>query len=123
VSVESERVDRNVEIDAGARERVAMKSARLQKAPTGIPGLDEITVGGLPQGRPTLICGAAGSGKTLMAMQFLVGGALQYSEPGVFVSFEETEDDLATNVASLLRPIRAADGRRLSEYVAADAAK
>jgi circadian clock protein KaiC len=73
----------------------------LPKAPTGIPGLDEITFGGLPRGRPTLICGSAGCGKTLLAIEFLVHGAIQYGEPGVFVAFEETEEDLTKNVASL----------------------
>jgi circadian clock protein KaiC len=73
----------------------------LVKAPTGIEGFDEITGGGLPQGRPTLVCGSAGCGKTLFSMEFLVRGATQFGEPGVFMSFEESEDDLATNVASL----------------------
>jgi len=73
----------------------------LSKAPTGIPGMDEITGGGLPQGRPTLVAGGAGCGKTLFAMEFLVNGAIQYDEPGVFVSFEENADELAQNVASL----------------------
>jgi circadian clock protein KaiC len=73
----------------------------LAKAPTGIQGLDEITGGGLPKGRPTLVCGSAGSGKTLLAMEFLVRGAMEHDEPGVFVSFEETEPELAKNVASL----------------------
>src|ERR1041384_8042073 len=72
----------------------------LAKAPTGIPGLDEITRGGLPEGRPTLLCGGAGCGKTLLAMEFLVRGAWQ-SEPGVFMAFEETGEDLQQNVASL----------------------
>jgi circadian clock protein KaiC len=73
----------------------------LEKAPTGIDGFDEITTGGLPKGRPTLVCGSAGCGKTLFSMEFLVRGAVQFGEPGVFVAFEESEDDLATNVASL----------------------
>jgi circadian clock protein KaiC len=73
----------------------------LPKAPTGIAGLDEITGGGLPQGRPTLICGSAGCGKTLMAMEFLVRGATQYGEPGVFMSFEEGVEELTQNVRSL----------------------
>jgi len=73
----------------------------LAKAPTGINGLDEVTGGGLPRGRPTLICGPAGSGKTLLAMEFLVRGATQFDEPGVFVAFEESAEDLAANVASL----------------------
>jgi circadian clock protein KaiC len=73
----------------------------LQKDRTGIPGFDEITLGGLPAGRPTLVCGSAGAGKTLFAMEFLVRGALLFNEPGVFMSFEESEEELATNVASL----------------------
>src|SRR5688572_9058204 len=73
----------------------------LAKAPTGIAGLDEITAGGFPRGRPTLICGAAGCGKTLLAMEFLVRGATQYGEPGVIISFEESAHDLATNVRAL----------------------
>jgi len=74
---------------------------QLSKAPTGIPGLDEVLLGGIPTGRPTLICGAAGCGKTLLGMTFLVNGATQFDEPGLFVSFEETSQDLADNVASL----------------------
>ena len=73
----------------------------LPKSPTSIKGLDEITGGGFPKGRPTLVCGGAGCGKTLLAMEFLVRGATEYNEPGVFVSFEETEVELAANVASL----------------------
>lgn len=73
----------------------------LEKSPTGIQGLDEITFGGFPKGRPTLICGNAGCGKTMLAMEFLVRGATIYNEPGVFMSFEETEKELITNVASL----------------------
>src|SRR5512140_1235828 len=74
---------------------------QLDKCPTGISGLDEITEGGLPQGRPTLVCGAAGCGKTLLAMEFIVRGITEFNEPGVFMSFEETSDELAKNVASL----------------------
>ena len=73
----------------------------LPKTPTGVQGLDEITFGGLPKGRPTLICGGAGCGKTLLSIEFLVHGAMQFNEPGVFMAFEETEDDLRKNVASL----------------------
>src|SRR5262245_60370420 len=73
----------------------------LPKTPTGIQGLDEITFGGLPKGRPTLVCGSAGCGKTLLSMEFLVHGATQFNEPGVFIAFEETEEDLRKNVASL----------------------
>jgi len=80
------------------------RASRLQvlpKSPTGVAGLDELTAGGLPKGRPTLICGPAGSGKTLLAMEFLVRGIGEFGEPGVFVAFEETEADLVANVASL----------------------
>src|SRR6201997_2814061 len=73
----------------------------LPKAPTGIQGLDEITLGGLPRGRPTLVCGSAGCGKNLMAMEFLVRGATEYGEPGVFMAFEESTEELAQNVRSL----------------------
>jgi circadian clock protein KaiC len=73
----------------------------LPKTPTGILGLDEITFGGLPKGRPTLICGSAGCGKTLFSIEFLVHGATRFNEPGVFIAFEETEEDLRKNVASL----------------------
>ncbi len=79
--------------------RVEKKS--MPKTPTGINGLDEITEGGLPKGRPTLICGDAGSGKTLFSMEFIVKGATNYNEPGVFVAFEEKSEDLTLNVASL----------------------
>jgi circadian clock protein KaiC len=75
--------------------------AALEKTPSGIAGLDKLTYGGLPKGRPTLICGGPGSGKTLCAMQFLVKGATDYDEPGVVLAFEETADDLAKNCAAL----------------------
>ena len=71
------------------------------KTQSGIRGLDEITFGGLPKGRPTLIAGGPGSGKTLMSMEFLVRGAIDYNEPGLFMAFEETAEELAQNVASL----------------------
>lgn len=73
----------------------------LEKCPTGITGLDEIAEGGLPRGRPTLVCGGAGCGKTLFAMEFIVRGILNFGEPGVFMAFEETAEELADNVASL----------------------
>ena len=73
----------------------------LPKAPTGIQGLDEITGGGLPKGRPTLVCGGAGCGKTLLSMEFLVRGATEFGESGVFISFEETAPELVQNVRSL----------------------
>jgi circadian clock protein KaiC len=73
----------------------------LLKCPTGIQGLDEITLGGLPRGRTTLVCGSAGCGKTMLSMEFLVRGVTQYNEPGVFTAFEETAEELSKNVASL----------------------
>ena len=73
----------------------------LPKTPTGIHGLDEITLGGVPTGRPTLICGSAGCGKTLFSLEFIVRGAQEFGEPGVFIAFEEKADELAVNVASL----------------------
>lgn len=73
----------------------------LPKTPTGINGLDEITEGGLPKARPTLICGEAGSGKTLFSIEFIVNGATKFNEPGVFVVFEEKSNELAMNVTSL----------------------
>jgi len=91
----------------------------LPKARTGISGFDDITFGGLPTGRPTLICGAAGSGKTLFATTFLVHGATQFDEPGVFMSFEERAEDLAANVASLGYNLDGlvADGKIALDYV------
>ena len=80
---------------------VAVPAVCLPRCPTGIQGLDEITGGGLPRGRPTLVCGGAGCGKTLLAAEFLVRGAAQFGEPGVFMSFEESEAELKANVASL----------------------
>src|ERR1035437_6523945 len=86
----------------GPQKKASQPSSKmLPKAATGILGLDEITGGGLPRGRPTLISGGAGSGKTLFGMEFLVRGATQYNEPGVFMSFEETIPDLTKNVAWL----------------------
>lgn len=70
---------------------------QLVKVHSGIRGLDEVTGGGLPKGRPTLVCGGTRTGKSLLAMEFLVRGATDYGEPGVFVSFEERPADLASN--------------------------
>jgi circadian clock protein KaiC len=91
----------------------------LQKSPTGIKGLDDITLGGLPTGRPSLLCGAAGCGKTLFAMTFLVNGVTQFDENGVFMSFEERSDDLIENVASLGFDVGnlIAEGRLAIDYV------
>src|SRR4030095_11077011 len=83
------------------KNKIKFKRNTLPKCPTSIQGLDEITGGGLPKGRPTLVCGSAGCGKTLLGMDFLVRGATNYNEPGVFISFEETEKELTANVASL----------------------
>jgi len=77
------------------------QAAALAKSPTGILGLDEITRGGLPSGRPTLVCGGPGCGKTILAMEFLARGACQFDEPGLFVSFEETPQNLIQNFHSL----------------------
>ncbi len=82
-------------------QEISKENRSLPKAPTGIQGLDEITAGGFPRGRPTLICGSAGAGKTLLAMEFLVRGATEYNEPGVFMAFEETAPELTQNVRSL----------------------
>src|ERR1051325_10057414 len=82
----------------------------ISKAPTGIQGLDEITGGGLPRGRPTLVCGGPGCGKTILAMYFLTRGAREFGEPGLFMSFEESIDDLMVNFASIgfdLNPLSA----------------
>lgn len=81
--------------------KIPSPQKELPKCSTGINGLDEITLGGLPKGRPTLVCGTAGCGKTLLAMEFLVRGAVEYNEPGVFMAFEETAQELTENVASL----------------------
>ncbi|GAC1344655.1 MAG: circadian clock protein KaiC [Isosphaeraceae bacterium] len=85
----------------GIEEKPSPRAGVLLKAPTGIRGLDEITGGGLPRNRPTLICGSAGCGKTLFGMEFLVKGIVEFGEPGVFVAFEENEEELAQNVRSL----------------------
>lgn len=85
----------------------------LAKAPTGIAGFDEITGGGIPRGRPTLVSGGAGCGKTLFSMEFLVRGATEFAEPGLFMSFEENEQELTQNVASLGFDLAALVKRRL----------
>jgi circadian clock protein KaiC len=97
----------------------------LPKAPTGIEGLDEITGGGLPKGRPTLVCGGPGCGKTLLAAEFLVRGATQFGEPGAFISFEETSEELAQNVRSLGFDLDAlvADKKLAIDYVRVERAE
>ena len=84
-----------------ASKRLLRALPTLDKCRTGISGLDDVTEGGLPKGRPTLVCGGAGSGKTLLSMEFIVRGITEYNEPGVFMAFEETAEELAKNVASL----------------------
>lgn len=83
------------------KEKSITDNFEFPKSLTGIDGLDEITEGGFPQGRTTLLCGSAGCGKTLMAMEFLLNGIIEYDEPGIFMAFEETSEELAMNVASL----------------------
>ncbi len=90
----------------------------LPKAPTGIRGLDEITQGGLPRGRTTLVAGGAGSGKTLLGLQFLVAGAREYAEPGVLLTFEESTAKVSANVASLGFDL---DGLQRDQLLVADA--
>src|ERR1700732_3820889 len=87
-------------------------SSGFPKCRTGIHGLDEITDGGLPRGRPTLVCGGAGCGKTLLALQFLAQGAERFGEPGVFVSFEETAAELTENAGSIGIDLRRLTARR-----------
>jgi circadian clock protein KaiC len=96
--------------------------AGLRKAPTGIPGLDEVTLGGLPAGRPTLACGGPGSGKTLLGISFLVNGAVKYDEPGVLMTFEENVDELAADVRSLGVDLHelVAQGQLVVDYVHVD---
>jgi len=100
------------------RARKSRGIPQLTKVPTGIDGFDEITGGGLPKGRPTLVCGGPGCGKTLFGLEFLICGA-ERGDPGVFVTFEETEQDLVENVASLGHDLRRlVDEKRLAiEYV------
>jgi len=83
------------------KEKTQSLHPQIPKTPTGVSGLDEITGGGIPTGRPTLICGEAGSGKTLLSLEFIVRGAMEFNEPGVFMAFEEKAEELAMNVASI----------------------
>ena len=104
---------------------LAMKvevSQQLPKAATGIQGLDEITGGGLPAGRPTLICGSAGCGKTLLSLEFLVRGAVEFGENGVILAFEETAEELSQNVRSLGFDLDQLieDGKIVVDYVHVD---
>ncbi len=102
-------MSRNTPRPKPARARLQKSEVRdrLPKSPTGIQGFDEITEGGLPKNRTTLICGSTGCGKTLLGIDFLIKGATQYKEPGVFMSFEETEDELFKDLASLNLDLKA----------------
>jgi circadian clock protein KaiC len=104
------------------RAKAKVVRTSLAKAPTGIQGLDEVTGGGLPKGRVTLVCGKAGCGKSLLAMEFLVHGAVRYGEPGVCMDFEETEEKLTANVASLGFDLRELSKRKqlLVDYVSVE---
>jgi circadian clock protein KaiC len=97
-------------------------SQGISKSPTGIDGFDELTLGGVPTGRPTLVCGSAGCGKTLFATTFLIHGARDYAEPGVFVTFEERPGDIVSNVASLGFALdKLVESKKIAfEYVALD---
>ena len=99
--------------------RTGRRPRSLKKTPTGILGLDEITHGGLPTGRTTLICGGAGSGKTVTAMEFLARGITEYGEPGVFMAFEETAAELTENMSSMGFDLEQfqADGKLVIDYV------
>jgi circadian clock protein KaiC len=96
--------------------------SEIQKAPTGIAGLDDITNGGLPQGRPTLVSGGPGSGKTLLGVSFLVNGAQQFAEPGVLMTFEENAQELAQDVRSLGYDLESlvAQKRLIVDYIHVD---
>ena len=98
---------RNAPRHVTRKPRPSVSPPSLPKVPTGIQGLDELTGGGLPKERPTLLCGSAGCGKTLLAMEFLVRGAVDCGEPGVFMTFEENSEELATNFASLGHDLKA----------------
>lgn len=104
---------------AQPRIQILSKAKTLPKAPTGIAGLDELTQGGLPRGRSTLVTGLAGCGKTALGLEFLVRGAVEFDEPGAIVSFEETAEDLARNVASFGFDLNdlVAQGKLVLEFV------
>src|SRR5258708_7759538 len=102
-----------------SKKRARSSGRTLEKCPTGIRGFDELSGGGLPRGRATLVCGGPGCGKTLFALEFLVRGAVELDEPGVFVSFEERREDLQQNLASLGFDLAAlsADKRLVVDHV------
>ena len=105
-----------------AKKKLIPSPKQLQKCPTGIKSFDEITEGGLPKNRTTLISGGAGSGKTLLGIDFLISGAVKFKEPGVFMSFEETEGELYADVASLNLDLKGLVSRKqiLIEHVLLD---
>src|SRR5579864_2080813 len=108
------RTQRNAEHSrsAGTMTEELRLSPTLEKSLTGISGFDEITKGGVPQGRPTIVCGGPGCGKTMFALEFLVRGAMQYDEPGVLMTFEETAEEMTKNVASLGFNLRDLEARK-----------
>src|ERR1700720_1519747 len=96
-----ERVHQRVVNRPRGNRRARRAVKRLEKVPSGIKGVDEITGGGLPKGRSSLVCGSAGCGKSLFGLEFLVRGVTEYDQPGVLMTFEETAADIRKNVASL----------------------
>ena len=98
--------------NAGTMTEDPQGTPALEKSLTGISGFDEITKGGVPQGRPTIVCGGPGCGKTMFALEFLVRGAMQYDEPGVLMTFEETTEEMTKNVASLGFDLRDLEARK-----------
>src|SRR3954447_25982646 len=105
------RVSQNHKSANGARPSASLPL--FPKCPTGIRGLDEISGGGLPRGRTTIVCGGPGSGKTMMGLEFLVRGATEFKEPGVLMAFEESPQDMSSNVASIGFNLQAlADGKK-----------
>src|SRR6202040_3231695 len=99
--------------------KAPLRMSRLDKSLTGIAGFDEMTNGGVPKGRPTIVCGGPGCGKTMFALEFLVRGATEYNEPGVLMTFEETSEEMSKNVASLGFDLKTLAARKklVLEYV------
>ena len=108
-----------VKVDRSKLIKSKSQKFTFPKTPTGVEGLDEITEGGFPKGRPTLICGGPGCGKTLLSMQFLIKGTVEFNEPGVFMSFEEPLKDISLNVRSLGFDVEKlkADKKLIVDYV------
>src|ERR1700731_4133053 len=105
--------------------KAPFRMTRLEKCLTGIAGFDEVTNGGVPRGRPTIVCGGPGCGKTMFALEFLVRGATQYDEPGVLMTFEETTDEMTKNVASLGFDLRELEAQKklFMDYVRVEPAE